>query len=186
MREIKHLRELFETEIANLHTLLDERYGTQTKALDAAFVAAEKAVATALESADRAVTKAEDATKRQFESYADTIKGLGDQAATALSRAEADVRLSALSDRVDKVEQGATAFITRGEYVAAHEQLRVMITRNNEELAEHKGWDIEIQGKLSGAMDSLKSRYAGISVALGVVMTVLIIVVTVIGVVTRT
>jgi hypothetical protein len=143
-------------------------------------------VSTALESADRAVTKAEDATKRQFEVYADTIKGLADQAALALSRAEADVRLTALSDRVDKVEQGAQERITRGEYVAAHEQLRALITRGAEELAEHKSWDIKIQGELTGAMDSLKSRYAGVSVALGVVMTVLIIVVTVIGVVTRT
>jgi hypothetical protein len=46
-------------------------------------------------------------------------------------------------------------------------------------LSEHRTWDTKSQGELGAALSNLRSRYAGVSVALGVIMTVLIVLVTV-------
>lgn len=187
LREIEHLRDEITLTIQGLHsemtgmrTLLDERYATQTKALDAAFVAAEKAVSTALESADRAVSKAEIATDKRFESVNEFRAQLTDQANTFLLRSEADVRLRALGDRITRLEEVASTHLTRTEYGANHETLRQSVEAVNAGLAEHKTWDISVQGKLQGEISSLKSRYAGVSVALGVIMTVIIVLITVV------
>jgi hypothetical protein len=96
--------------------MLDERYATSVKALDAAFLAqqtamrtaleaAEKAVATALTSAEKAVTKAEVAAEKRFEAVNEFRGQLSDQAATFLSRTEADVRIGALGEKVDQHAQ---------------------------------------------------------------------------------
>ena len=92
--------------------MLDERYATQTKALDAAFIAqqtamrtaleaAEKAVQTALVSAEKAVGKAEVAAEKRFESVNEFRGQLTDQAATFLSRNEADTRIGSLAEKLD-------------------------------------------------------------------------------------
>lgn len=87
-----------------LTKLLDERYATQTKAVDAAFLAAESAVNTALMTAEKAVTKAETAADKRFESVNEFRGQLADQAATLLSRSEADVRIGSLSDKIDTLQ----------------------------------------------------------------------------------
>jgi hypothetical protein len=103
-----------QVQIDDLIRMLDERYVTQTKALDAAFVAqqtamqtafksADTAVAAALLSAEKAVTKAEVASEKRFESVNEFRAQLNDQAATLLSRAEADARLQALGDKIESI-----------------------------------------------------------------------------------
>lgn len=81
--------------------LLDERYSTQTKAIDAALVAAERAVSAALEAAEKAVAKAEVASDKRFDSVNEFRAQLGDQANTFLARSEAEVRFSALTERLN-------------------------------------------------------------------------------------
>ncbi len=96
------LHEHLQREISDQRTLLDERYATQTKALDAAFAAADKAVQTALLSAEKAVAKAETAAERRFEAVNEFRGQLADQATTFMPRNEADVRLGAMDEKVDR------------------------------------------------------------------------------------
>ena len=179
-------------QICDLRTMLDERYATQTKALDAAFVAqqtamrtalesAEKAVATAMIAAEKAVTKAENAAEKRFEAVNEFRAQLADQAGHFINRSEAEVRLLAILDKVATAERLAARAVTQDQYIASHESLRMMIDGERVSLTEHRTYDIEAQGKLSADLAGLKSRYAGVSVALGVIMTVLIVLVTVVG-----
>jgi hypothetical protein len=188
---IDTLRALLMGQIVDLRTMLDERWATQTKALDAAFVAqqtamhtalesANKEVATAMSAADKAVTKAETSTERRFQSVNGFRSQLADQARTFLTRDEADVRLRAIMDKAATIEAIVVRGVTQDQYAAAHETLRQNVDGQRLALAEHKSWDIKVQGDLSSMVNSLKSRYAGVSVALGVIMTVLIVLVTVI------
>jgi hypothetical protein len=166
-------------EVQGLGALLDERYATQTKALDAAFVAAEKAVSTALDSAEKAVTKAEVATERRFESVTELHRQLSDQAGTFFTRTEGDVRLSALGSRLSRLEEGAITHLTQTEYAAQHEALRQAVDAERAAIAEQRNWIITEIGKLQGAVSNIRSRYAGVSVALGVIMSVIVVLVTV-------
>jgi predicted phage tail protein len=185
LREIEHLRSEVTMQLDGMRGMLNERYSTQTKALDKAFEAQQEAMTVALANAAAAVTKAETATDKRFESVNEFRAQLADQTASFMNRAEGEVRLSAINDRLDRVDTVTTSQISRAEYAAAHEALRMGSEANRLALVEHRAWDNEQFGKINGALASLKSRYAGVSVALGVVMTVLIIVVTVIGVVTK-
>ena len=178
-------------QIVDLRTMLDERYATQTKALDAAFVAqqtamrtalesAEKAVATAMIAAEKAVTKAETAAEKRFEAVNEFRGQLADQAAHFINRDEAEVRLASIVDKLHTVEAAAARSVTQDQYVASHDSLRMLVDAERTALAEHRTWDTKIQGELGAALSNLRSRYAGVSVALGVIMTVLIALVTVV------
>jgi arginine utilization protein RocB len=96
----------------DLRDQLNERYETQTKATDAAyvaqttamqtaFIAADKAVQAALESAKEAVAKSEASSEKRFESVNEFRGQLADQAATLMSRSEAEVRFQSLLERFD-------------------------------------------------------------------------------------
>jgi hypothetical protein len=78
----------------------DEALKAQQAALLAAIAAQEKMVSIALAAADRAVTKAEIAAEKRFDSVNEFRGQLRDQNATFLTRAEADQRFIALSDKV--------------------------------------------------------------------------------------
>jgi hypothetical protein len=96
------LHEHLQQQLDDSRRLLDERYATQTKALDAAFAAADKAVQTALLSAEKAVAKAETAAERRFEAVNEFRGQLADQATTFMPRTEADVRLTAMDEKVSR------------------------------------------------------------------------------------
>lgn len=103
--------------IDDLIRMLDERYATQTKNVDTALASASTAmqlartedqrnVATALSNQEKAVTKAETAAEKRFESVNEFRAQLTDQAATFVSRleadarrAESDARIAALADK---------------------------------------------------------------------------------------
>lgn len=96
---------LIQSQLDDMHKMLDERYSTQTKAVDAAFLAqqtamqtaltaAERAVATALLSAEKAVAKAEVAADKRFEAVNEFRAQLNDQATTFLTRKEAEAQMS--------------------------------------------------------------------------------------------
>jgi hypothetical protein len=140
-------------QIVDLRTMLDERYAAQARAFDTALVAHYTAMRAALESADKAVTKAEEASGKRFDSVNAFRGQLTDQART---------------------------FVTRDQYTTAHESLRQMIDLQRAGLADHTAYDIAAQGKLTADLTGLRARYAGVSVALGVIMTVLIVLVTII------
>lgn len=102
----------FERVIEDLRGMLDERYQTQTKAVDAAFAAqqqamttalaaAERAVATALQSAERAVSKSEAAQEKRLEGVNEFRAQLSDQAATFVRRDDVDVRIAAITERLN-------------------------------------------------------------------------------------
>lgn len=92
--------------------LLDERYQTQQRQVDAAFLAQSTAMATALTAAERAVAasreatekaidKAEIATEKRFGSVNEFRGQLADQAATMLTRNEANAVIAGLADKLN-------------------------------------------------------------------------------------
>lgn len=94
--------------VDTLRALMDERdvryeqrFQAQQKALQDALLAAEKAVSTAMASADRAVLKAETAAEKRFEGVNEFRATLADQAARLMPRAEAEVSLAAMREKVD-------------------------------------------------------------------------------------
>lgn len=109
--QIKHMRELSIERMSSRALQFQEsdlryqqRYDSQQRAITDALAAAEKAVAAALANADRAVNKAEVAAEKRFESVNEFRAQLTDQTATLLTRAEADAKLSALSDRISDIK----------------------------------------------------------------------------------
>jgi hypothetical protein len=98
------LREYVQRQLDDMRRMLDDRYETQTKAVEAAFGAADRAVQAALQAAEKAVNKAETAADKRFEAVNEFRGQLADQAATFLSRTEADVRITALTDRLNAIE----------------------------------------------------------------------------------
>lgn len=92
----------FEQQFRDMRAMLDERYATQTKAVDAAFAAAERAVQSALLSAEKAVTKAETASEKRLESVNEFRGQLADQATTFVRRDEVDLRITALTERLNE------------------------------------------------------------------------------------
>jgi len=110
--QVNDLRASTERQILDMRAMLNERYETQTRAVDAAFIAqstamataltaAERAVATALLSAEKAVAKAEAAADKRFESVNEFRGQLADQAASMITRAEAESRFAAIIDKFD-------------------------------------------------------------------------------------
>lgn len=106
------LAQFLQRQLDDMRRMLDERYATQTKAVDAAFLAqqtamqtaltsAERAVQTAMVSAEKAVIKAETAANDRFSSVNEFRAQLTDQAATFVSRVEADARIGALAEKLD-------------------------------------------------------------------------------------
>jgi hypothetical protein len=81
-----------------------QRFEAQKTALDAARVADKEMVTASLASADRAVLKAEAASERRFESVNEFRATLTDQQRTFIPRAEVEVLIRALSDKVSSLE----------------------------------------------------------------------------------
>ena len=78
-----------------------QRFDAQEKAVWSAFQSAEKAVNTALASADRAVIKAETAAEKRFEGVNEFRQTLTDQAATFLTRAEAEAHFKSVTEKIE-------------------------------------------------------------------------------------
>lgn len=117
------LRVFLSGKLSDLHEMLQERYVMQTKAVDAAFsaqqtamqtakieqaiamvtaLAAQKeAVQTAMAAAEKAVAKAETAADKRFESVNEFREQLADQADTFASKNDMDVRMKAITDKLE-------------------------------------------------------------------------------------
>jgi cysteinyl-tRNA synthetase len=98
---IDSLHEHLVGRLEDLRVLLDERHAAQQLAMSTALTAAEKAVAAALVSAEKAVSKAEAASEKRFDSVNEFRQQLSDQAATFAARAEVEVQIKALSEKVE-------------------------------------------------------------------------------------
>jgi len=84
------LRVHIDTQLDDLKRLLDERYVSQ-----------QREVLAALTSAEKAVTKAETAAEKRFESVNEFRGQLSDQANTFMPRPEGDIRINAVSEKID-------------------------------------------------------------------------------------
>jgi hypothetical protein len=88
---------------------------SQKEAVAIALVAAEKAVNAALLSSAQAVSKAESAAERRFDSVNEFRETIGTQQRLLMPRAEVEVLVSALGDKVDQLtinarEKASAAF----------------------------------------------------------------------------
>ena len=86
---------------AHLIALIDERNTQYAQR----FEAQEKAVDYALGAADRAVNKAELATEKRFEGVNEFRQQLADQARTFMPRAETELQIATLAERLTTLEQ---------------------------------------------------------------------------------
>jgi len=72
------------------------------------FISTTEATTVALDSADKAVNKAEVATEKRFEGVNEFRATLQDQQRTLMPRAELEVTISGLHDRIEKTENRLT------------------------------------------------------------------------------
>jgi hypothetical protein len=86
--------------VRSLKEYVDTMRSADQLATTTALNSAEKAVAAALAAAEKATTKAETAADDRFKATNEFRAQLADQAQTFMPRTEADVRLSALSDKL--------------------------------------------------------------------------------------
>jgi vacuolar-type H+-ATPase subunit H len=105
-------------------TSIAQRFIDSDKAIQAALTAADKAVQAALLAAKEAVAKAEMAAEKRFDAVNEFRGQLADQAQTFMPRAEAEIRLSNISDLV---AANSTAIATSGGGTAKSERITSVI-----------------------------------------------------------
>jgi hypothetical protein len=133
--KVDHLESLIQANAELAHQRFEDQdkavlaaLAAQEKAVAAALAAQEKSSAAALASADRAVSKAELAAGERFAAVNEFRAQLSDQAASFMSRPEAQLqikanadKIDALSARMDRSEGGyAGSAETRTEQRAEH------------------------------------------------------------------
>ena len=87
--------------ISNIRTLMDER----DRRYEDRFTAMDEKTGLALTSSKEAVTKAEIATEKRFDSVNEFRNTLKDQAATLLSRSEAEARFKGQDEKLDSINR---------------------------------------------------------------------------------
>lgn len=93
-RDIVTLREYEDEKIENLKSSINER-----------FEASKEAVQAALSAAKEAVIKAELASEKRFESINEFRGQLADQASTLMPRAETEIRLKGITERIEVIDK---------------------------------------------------------------------------------
>lgn len=92
---IETLKEHFDTLLAERAARAEERYHT-----------AQQSTAMALAAAEKATSKAEQAIEKRLEGVNEFRATLADQQRTLMPRAEVEVMLSGIRDRIEKLEAG--------------------------------------------------------------------------------
>jgi hypothetical protein len=98
------LKEHFEALLHEKDVRDQQRYDAQTKAVDAALLAQQAAVQAALIAAEKAVTKAEVAAEKRFDAVNEFRGAYQDIIAQQMPRAEAEQRLSAMTEKIDDLK----------------------------------------------------------------------------------
>lgn len=125
-RDIISIRDYFETILREYQNRTNERFEIQDKAVKTALEGQEKAVSAAILAADRAVTKAEIATEKRFEGVNEFRSQLADQAATLMPRAESEIRLKIISDKIEAIDRLVTA--SREQAIGSSKTIAYMVT----------------------------------------------------------
>jgi chromosome segregation ATPase len=140
--------------LAEMDLRYQQRFDAQTRALDAALLAAEKAVQTALTAAEKAVSKAEVATERRIEGLNELRSIVNDISKLQMPRAEAEQRLTALSEKIEEVKSSASAKIEEVKAIAG--------TQRDRGLGLNAGWAYLIGGvALLGGIITVVLRLTG-------------------------
>jgi len=166
------LQVFVQRQLDDMRATLQERYETQTKAVDAAFLAqqtamqtaltaAERAVATAMLAAEKAVDKAESAAEKRFEAVNEFRGQLNDIVTTLISRAEAETRITALSEKLDAESERTQTRITELDS-SLLVRLREMQSR------------LDLTQGQSTGMDKLWGYLVGAVLAVGAAITVVL------------
>lgn len=102
-REFDDYRAVMREQLDSLRASLQERYNTQQAAVVAAMLSAERLVETTRSASEKAIDKAQLAAEKRFEGVNEFRATLSDQAATLMPRAESELRLQALMDKMDDI-----------------------------------------------------------------------------------
>jgi hypothetical protein len=110
--DLDYLRELFTEKVDGLARLVDERDRHLAQRLhdrdnlfNGALKAVEEKTALALASSERAVTKSEIANDKRFDTVNEFRSSLSDQAATMLTRAEANAKFGSYEEKFDEIKR---------------------------------------------------------------------------------
>lgn len=107
---VETLREHLIALIAANDKRYDQRFEAAQKAIDVGLSGQKIAVDAALAAADRAVTKAELATEKRFEGVNEFRSTLSDQQRTLIPRAEVEVIVLGLNEKIATLEKQADKF----------------------------------------------------------------------------
>jgi hypothetical protein len=93
----------------------------------------------AFASSDRAITKAEVATEKRFEGVNEFRAQLTDQANTFMPRAEAEVTVTRVNERLAELAANTASHLPRTEYNSAHERLVEQVRELNDRVTKSEG-----------------------------------------------
>lgn len=135
---------------ADMELRQQQRFEAQTRAIEAAITAQRAAIDAALVSADRATAKAESANERRFESVNEFRQTLSDQAATFITRMEAEATANRNTERILELAAVVRESATKAELINAYERMesRLQLMEKSNNLREGKstgfasGWGI--------------------------------------------
>ena len=96
-----------------------QRFETQEANLITAITAQEKAVAAALQAAKEAVTKAEIAAEKRFDAVNEFRGQLSDQARSFMPRAESELQITALNEKIENIQGLLGSLGGRSEGISA-------------------------------------------------------------------
>ncbi len=111
-REIGSLKELMIHKVDALEKLMSandaryaQRFADANIAVNAAMISQEKAINAALTASNTAVNKAEESQNARMASMNEFRQSLSDQGATMVTRTESDAKMSALNEKIARVEK---------------------------------------------------------------------------------
>ena len=104
------LRDLFNAQIINLHTLID----ANDKSYNQRFDNVVEATKSALAASDRAVNKAEVASEKRFDAVNEFRATLSDQQRNLMPRNEVEILINGLNEKVDSLSMAAISKQSEG------------------------------------------------------------------------
>lgn len=133
------LREYFDARLRDMDIRQQQRFDAQTKAVDSAMTAQRTAIEAALVAADKATGKAEDAAKDRFDSVNEFRGTLTDQAATFITRTEAEAAIQRNTERTQELTVAIRELATKQEVINAYERAENRLQAVEKIIANREG-----------------------------------------------
>lgn len=134
----------------------NERFNAQQLAVTSAFVASEKAVEAAFKSSQEAITKSEVSMEKRADASYVSLNDLQRQLTALMPRAEAENRIAATTEKINRMEAIAQATVSREEYTARHTALQEVVGSLSSRMDKQEGYSGGAQ--VDRTLESIKSQ----------------------------